>query len=335
MHSQKLSRCRLLLLIAGLALIFSPAKPVLAWNPTGHMVVARIAWDNLTPQAKSRATDLLSRSASYGSWLRQMPAGYPDRALYVFMRSATWADEIRGTPASRPAWHYIDVPVVFGNDTSLLFAAPPPVVPNAETELIGQAYILGLTTAAPVDRADALCWVVHLTGDLHQPLHCAALFSSIFTRGDRGGNSIKLLQPPVIPSFGGLPVFSASPSGPGNLHALWDNLLGDTHQPDNIDRIAAVLKTPAYARGTFPQLKAHTDIHAWVLEGNALARQYVYLNGALPQSISTRGVVPGSHAETNAALPAGYVARAQSLALRQIALASYRLADTLNSVLGQ
>src|SRR5206468_2522083 len=64
--------------------------------------------------------------------------------------------------------------------------------------------------ASPNDRAMLLAWLFHDVGDIHQPLHSAALFSTrLFREGDRGGNSIKTKQS-------------------GNLHALWDNFPGRT-----------------------------------------------------------------------------------------------------------
>ncbi len=351
-------------LLLGAALLCGPAaRPAHAWNATGHMTIAQIAWRSLSPAAKAQVTDLLTHSVSYASWMRQMPAGYPDRNLYAFMRAATWPDDIRKSAADRPAWHYIDLPLV--QKTALYNPGPDittPVVPNAETELANQTYVLGLVHAAPADRAASLCWVEHLTGDLSQPLHCASLFSPVFTLGDKGGNSIQLSPAPHLPDVAGVPAFPASayaghsdppaadtappdpsnlppteavPRPPRNLHALWDDLLGGSRDPADIDKIAAFLQTIPYSRSAFPQIAAHTTIHSWVQEGSALAVKFVYLNGALPQSASRTGPASGPNAKTYATLPDGYIPAAQLLAEKQIALAGLRLADTLNATLGR
>jgi len=352
--------CRVLLgasLLCGLA-----ARPAPAWNATGHMTVAQIAWHSLTPAAKAQVNDLLAHSISYASWMRQMPAGYPDRDLYAFMRAATWPDDIRKSSADRPAWHYVDLPFV--QKTAAFNPGPEvttPVVPNAETELMNQTYVLGLTHAAPADRAASLCWVEHLTGDIHQPLHATSLFSPVFTHGDRGGNSILLADTPHLPDVAGvaafpramsarhapaapadntppdparLPPLEASARPPRNLHALWDDLLGSTHDSADIDKIAAFLQTASFTRATFPQIAAHATVHSWVQESTALAARYVYLNGSLPQALDTHGPASGPEAKTYATLPGDYIPAAQALAERQIALAGLRLADTLNAVLG-
>ncbi len=325
------------------------------------MTVAQIAWRNLSPAAKTQVTALLTHNVSYASWLRQMPANYPDRDLYVFMRAATWPDDIRKSPLDRPAWHYVDLPLV---QKSANYNPNPaglaPVVPNAETELANQTYVLGLTHAAPADRAIALCWVEHLTGDIHQPLHTTSSFSSVFTDSDKGGNSIQLAQAPHLPDVAGVVAFppsayarhsdtppaetppvdpanllpvEASPRAPRNLHALWDDLLGGSRDPADIDKISAFLQTAPYARAAFPQIAAHTSIHSWVVEGNILAVKYVYLDGALSQAPSTHDPASGPKAKTYAALPGSYIPAAQAVAEQQVALAGLRLADTLNAVL--
>lgn len=347
------------LLLGAALLCAQSARPARAWNATGHMTVAQIAWRNLTPAARAQATELLTHNPSYQSWLRQMPAGYPDRDLYVFMRAATWPDDIRKSPLDRPAWHYVDLPLVqktaaYNPDASVT----TPVVPNAETELANQTYVLGLPHAAPADRAISLCWVEHLTGDLSQPLHCTSLFSPVFPSGDKGGNSITLAHVPHLPDVAGVAAFppsayerhadsapanyppvdpanlapiEGSPRPPRNLHALWDDLLGGSRSPADIDKIAAFLQTPRFARSAFPQIAAHPTLHSWVQEGNALAIKYVYLNGALPLAPPAHG----PDAKADATLPDSYIASAQAIAEQQVALAGLRLADTLNATLGQ
>ncbi len=350
-------------LLLGASLLCGPAaRPARAWNATGHMTAAQIAWRSLTPAAKAQVAELLTHSVSYQAWMRQMPANYPDRDLYAFMRAATWPDDIRKSASDRPAWHYEDLPLV--QKTATFSPGPDvtaPVMPNAETELANQTYVLGRVHAAPADRAASLCWVEHLTGDLSQPLHCATLFSPVFTLGDKGGNSIRLSPAPRLPDVAGVPAYppiaykprpdppevvdgsidpallvpvEKIPRPPRNLHALWDDLLGGSRDPADIDKIAAFLQTAPYARSTFPQIAAHTTIHSWVQEGNALAVKFVYLDGTLPQTLSRKSPASGPKAETYATLPDGYIPAAQSLAERQVALAGLRLADTLNAVLG-
>lgn len=310
-----LTRC--VLLLGSLALLGFAAPRSQAWNGTGHMTVADIAYDNLTPKTKAGVNALLARHRDYALWISQMPAGYTDRARFAFMKAATWPDEIRKTPDDRPIWHYIDIPVAAPGYT-LTPAQQVTVQPNAETQIGVETRLLSAASASDQERAVALCWVEHLIGDVHQPLHDASLFSAAFPKGDKGGNSESLAAGAVDND----PLESAA--HPRRLHALWDDLLGATLDPAEIQKIAAGLETPAYGRAAFPQLGTHKAVHDWVLEGSALARQVVYADCTLPMTALGDGKMEVS-------LPSGYLDAAHKVANRQIALAGLRLADALNA----
>ena len=308
---------RLLPALAGLALLGFAAPRTSAWNGTGHMTVADIAYDHLTPGTKTAVNALLAKHRDYGLWMREMPTGYTDKGRFAFMKAATWPDDIRKTPDDRPIWHYVDIPVIapgYTPDPAAILV----VTPNAETQTVAETALLASPAASNQDRAVALCWVEHLIGDIHQPLHDSSLFSPQFPHGDKGGNDESL-----APNAAANDPLEAA-ADPHRLHALWDDLLGVTSDPVEIQQIAAGLETPAYGRSMFPQLTAHKTIHEWVLEGNALAQKYVYLNEKLP-------MMPTGDQKAEVTLPPGYLAAAHKVADRQIALAGLRLADTLNA----
>jgi nuclease S1 len=149
--------------LAGLFLLATSAPAALAWGPTGHRTVGRIAERHLTPQAARALAELLA----------------PETLAYV----TTWPDEIRSEPewAKADAWHWVTVPDGQTYDTSQK---------NAEgdvLEAIGRFQkTLADRTAPPVQRVQALKWLAHLVGDLHMPLHVG--------RGDdRGGNDTLVL----------------------------------------------------------------------------------------------------------------------------------------------
>ena len=303
--------------LAGLALLGFAAPQASAWNSTGHMTVADIAYDNLTPKTKASVDALLQHQRDYGLWMSEMPAGYTDKGRFAFMKAATWPDDIRGTPDSRPIWHYIDLPVIapgYTPDPAALLV----VTPNAETQIAAESTLLTDKSASDQDRAVALCWVEHLIGDIHQPLHDSSLFSPQFPKGDKGGND-ESLAPDAVDAD---PLETAAHAH--GLHSLWDDMLGATKDPVEIQKIAASLETPAYSRSAFPQLAAHPAVHEWAVEGNALAQKYVYVN-------ETLSMTPTGDQKAEVALPAGYLETAHKIADQQIALAGLRLADTLNA----
>lgn len=281
------------------------------------MVSADIAYDHLTPKTKASVDALLQKHRDYGLWMSEMPAGYTDKARWAFMKAATWPDDIRKTPDDRPSWHYIDLPVVspgYTPDPAALVV----VTPNAETQIGAETAVLDSSIASAPDKAAALCWVEHLIGDIHQPLHDSSFFSVQFPRGDKGGND-ESLAPGATDAD---PLESAA--NPHKLHALWDDLLGNTLDPIQLQKIAAALETPQYGPKTFPQLAAHLQVHQWVVESNTLAQKDVYLNEALPMT-------PTGNEKAEVTLPPGYLTTAHTVADQQIALAGLRLADTLNA----
>ncbi len=306
---------QLLPALAGLALLGLVASRASAWNGTGHMVVADIAYDQLTPKTKAGVDALLQQHRDYKLWMREMPAGYTDRGRWAFLKASTWPDDIRKTPDDRPTWHYIDLPVIapgYTPDPAALLV----VTPNAETQIEAETAVLD-SAASAQDRAAALCWVEHLVGDVHQPLHDSSLFSPQFPKGDKGGNDESL-----APSATDADPLEAA-ANPHRLHALWDDLLGATQDPVQIQKIAASLEN-AYGRSAFPQLALHPQVHEWVAEGNALAQKYVYLNETLPMTAT-------GEQKAEVTLPPGYLDTAHKIADQQITLAGLRLADMLNA----
>ena len=156
-----------------------------AWGWEGHIIVARIAEQHLTAKAKAGIIQLLG----------------PD--LKISDTSvASWPDNIRGARPETGPWHYVDIPFEAASyDPSRDCSNGQCVVVQIEHF----AAVLADTNATTVSRAEALRFVVHFVGDMHQPLH------STERSHDRGGNLVKI-------TF-------LSGSQAGNLHSVWDSLL--------------------------------------------------------------------------------------------------------------
>jgi hypothetical protein len=111
-----------------------------------------------------------------------------ERQRRLLLECARWPDDARGTVYDHPTWHYAFAPVVRDDD------APP--APAAEA-LVGDALeafslnarVMANTEASDAERAIALCWVMHVGGDIHQPLHAAQLFSAAHPRGTTAARS--------------------------------------------------------------------------------------------------------------------------------------------------
>jgi hypothetical protein len=172
-----------------------PAQ-LLAWGPKGHAIVADIAASRLTPITQQNLQLLLG-----------------DDSLASI---ASWADTVRKDRDEAYDWHFVDIPkdaAGFSEERDCF--RPQDKHKDALTDhhncVVDRIEIfqrvLGDENASHSDRLEALKWVVHFVGDLHQPLH--AIDEA------RGGNDIKL------------PVFGSSKCGDYdcNLHWAWDTLL--------------------------------------------------------------------------------------------------------------
>jgi hypothetical protein len=295
-----------------------------AWNDFGHMEVAAVAFAKLAPKARARASALLRLNPRHAIWVAGAKKGDVD--VVAFMRAATWADAIKTDPsyldeARAPAaplgyadrskhnsWHYVDTP--YSLDGTPTVPAP---VPNAATEIPRLAAALGDPAASDDAKSYALTWLLHLVGDVHQPLHCAERYDAALPKGDRGGNRIKITgatQPVPCddPRY--------CPYGPPeNLHYFWDDLAGAGYAPAPVR--AAAAKLPA----ADPKAAAAPPA-VWFAEGFELARTVVY-------------AAPIGAGEGPFAIDAKYQAAAEKVARARMALAGARLAKLIDDALGK
>jgi hypothetical protein len=287
-------------------------------------------WDELTPPARAKATEILKAHPRYTADLLQgvpQNSSEEETARYALAAAATWPDLVRQQShpmhfvASHPNWHYIDIPYEVGGQTA---PTPPPQRDAGPRDIVEaltkNADDLRSADVTAANRAIALCWVLHLGGDIHQPLHAATMVSPQFPKGDQGGlQQIVLRDPPFTDSQ-------------MSLHVLWDELPGQYHW-EHLDELLAegLRNDPRYSREHFAQELAEKDFARWARESYELAVKYAYLNGTI-KSASAQQIkrdpttpIPG--------LPPGYVASAERVAMERVVLAGYRTADLLNSLL--
>jgi hypothetical protein len=300
-----------------LLLVFC-VSPSLAWNEGGHMVSGAMAYSELkqdSPKALARAVMLLQDHPDYpDTWAREVEKPFvplEERELYLFMLAARWPDDIRGHPRfDHPRWHYINLPYTPAGGP----ARAQPIAPLSEHIVSAYATNLSIVrSAAPnSERAMALCWVFHLIGDVHQPLHTVTLVTPQFPppEGDRGGTRF------YIRVRGDRSTIS--------LHAFWDDLIVGTSRFQTVRNTAAVLRhQPGHARRELSEL-AETRFEQWAQgESFLLAQEYAYRRGTL------RGSADKAH---GIVLPADYPRTVKPIAERRIVLAGYRLADVLKQL---
>jgi hypothetical protein len=265
------------------------------WGAGGHMMVASIAFKRLNAHAKAQAIALLARPIN--------PAAITAKDL-DFINAAHWADDLRPIAAFDPfkELHFIDT--AFSTDGTPL---PPVPTPNIVTALEEQVNILKTSTDKDA-QAQALRFIIHFVGDIHQPLHCATRVSSALHDGDRGGNLVSI-------TVAGKKT---------NLHSYWDGGIGSfpktgpNFAPPPLSQIPAAAATAMAGNpATNPKVKLNdpTNYAAWAAESFDLAKSTAYKG-------MSNGVTP----------TASYNTKALKVARQRVAWGGYRLAALLNSI---
>src|SRR5579863_121642 len=288
MNMKKTNSLALMLVLAS-----AYAPLALAWGPQGHRMVGAIADRLLTPQAHAVLAQLLDADLDkYGNLSGRT----------TLEAVSVWPDELNGTPAARPTWHYDDVPIC-GSVAKARYCPDGQCNTEQLKRLIG---VLGDARAAPRDRNEALKWIVHLVGDIHQPLHAA-------DNDDRGGNRVQVA------------LWGVRTRGRENLHRAWDSDLvklalharNRQQPPGDIDALAVE------ARGLVNEAGQGTP-DQWAFESNNLARNVAYhYPGFACNSVPQNIVV----------LDRAYQVDAEEIVRERLLLAGGRLANLLNRVL--
>jgi hypothetical protein len=215
------------LMVLPLAAARPPAGTAIRWWDLGHRMVARIAELRLTPEARAAAEDILGGQS--------------------LADASVWADNIKQYRHDADPLHYVNLPLDatvwdsarYCPDGRCIVAAIP-----------ADIRVLTSPAASPLDRAEALRFLIHFMGDLHQPLHAG-------DNSDRGGNQrvVYLLGDST------------------NLHKVWDGQILERQgvtEPGYFALLRREMDTMDLAgleRGT---------VVDWAMESHRIAAQRVY-----------------------------------------------------------
>ena len=262
-------KARLFVAAAATAFALTPA-PAFAWGKTGHRVVAAIADAQLSGLARAHVKEILGEAESLDE-------------------AANWPDEMRSNPSSfwqktSTPWHYVTL-------NGIVYDHAPPEGDALEA-LNKYSAVLRDPNANLADKQLALRFVVHIVGDLHQPLHVGKCC-------DRGGNDIK------VKWFG----------RDLNLHSVWDSALVDEQQLSFTEMTA--------------KLQRHTsnaDVIAW-WDNNP--RDWISESGQIRETIYPR---PSDDPKKVPELSYSYVYQHTPIMERRLKQAGVRLAAYLNAL---
>ena len=313
-------KTRLCLLVAAVAAILNAH----AWDISGHMIVAKIAHDRLNPKAAARLEALA-------------PQLQFNTSHYNSVNVAAWADNIKhlhGGPFAGQFknWHFIDLGCE-ASDPDLIADPPKMSIQNGDVVSALKrcvAVVKGGHDPFITNEVIAVALIVHLVGDIHQPLHCTTDY---------------YLQPHVEPGHkrpqmhdagGNAVLVSNFKDKYPNLHEFWDVgykvkralLIGTITSAPDLDTFAttptdAAIRAAAADISKFPPLASvnmHADFEQWARETHALGCASGY--GNLKKYVEGKPVKLG----------AAYVKNARQVASQQLCLAGFRLASLLNEL---
>ena len=302
-------------------IIFLFVSAVRAWDDTGHKLTTYIAWQQMTPQARERAFKILMSApedSDLSVFYLQDSRSTAVKQRELFMIASTWADIVRDknfknryAKYHHGTWHYLDTFWRETNGKVEIVSELKSDEQNAIERLFVFDKALRDNSVSDADKAIALAWILHLGGDIHQPLHDSARVTKYDPKGDQGGN-----------------LFMLSPKGAKGedrvtLHWYWDSIVGrniprnDACDSDYLPPIAQQLMNKYPFAKMQGQLKIG-KFDDWQKEGFQIASTKLY-----PASLKF-GEMPSE----------GYKKQAFEIAQEQIALAGYRLGEMLNQIFG-
>jgi len=308
-------------LMVVLALVAAVSTPAYCWDKYGHMLIAEVAYESMTPAARTQVDSILSTLAA-----DPHVSGLEDKYRpYNAVTVAAWMDDMRmsrtdtaaGHTAEFNTWHYIDLPdgAVTAAEVKAQFDKTD--APNAYEVLVDKCMkAINDPSMAAADRVRYIGMFFHLAGDIHQPLHAIGRL--------KGGNDYKI-DP--------LPAYDPGPDAwhISNLHAFWDN----AYRYDGIDGQVKVVcpyldmpRTIEPGKGD-AKVIVDTIILPYLPTDKAkLAEKNPAVWAVESHDVATSFAFPK---DNGAALSADYVHRAHVIACARMALAGWRMAQVLNA----
>ena len=284
--------------LALLALLALPGRGQ-AWGVTGHAIIADIAEHHLSPAVLDQVHALLG-----------------EEGFEHLDQVASWPDTIRKERPEASPWHYVDIPLT----ESAYVAERDCKNGDCAIEAIKRfTAVLSDRSQPAAKREEALKFLVHFVGDLHQPLHGTE------NAGDHGGNKVRVTY------FGD----SGTQQYPLSLHWVWDTTIIEHHlgvkeeplsQPNLASRRAAAIAATDidHHLGKTATGVDAADPAVWAMESHDAAKAVVYPGVAAPGAEAAASPV---------ILGEAYQTRGWPVVERRLELGGLRLAALLNKAL--
>jgi len=255
------------------AAVLSLPASARAWGCEGHQVIAVMAERHLTAQARAMVEKILAEAPIDPNLSRFCKEGGTD----AMADASTWADDIRTQRPETAPWHYIDI--ALGTKRHEVQKYCDLKTGCVTSAIRDQLEALRSSASDPQKRGDALRFVIHFVGDLHQPLHAA-------TNNDEGGNCVPVAFFEQLPQLRNPQNASYAP----NLHGVWDvNILAKASMGEPVEQVAAGLEQ-SFGKEISHWQRGAADLDAWAWESYQLAAKDAY--GKLPVRIAVETPQP-------------------------------------------
>jgi hypothetical protein len=264
--------------------------PALAWGPEGHRVVARIAARNLTLKARTQVASLLLCDPTPGAVAEAMA------------KASVWADTLDKRVTNTGDWHFINIALT-DRRADMSKRCPHGACVSEKIP----ALLVSLKTQSVRDWSvgDQLKFIIHLVGDLHQPLHCA-------DNADEGANCIHTTS------------FHSH-----TVHQAWDSGMLEKIGSSDValaNELAQHINA-AWKRGT---------VDDWAWESHEIAVKDAYgplgLPKEPPMTITSCATAPAPVRNKTVQLSQSYFKLNEPVIRQQLAKAGIRLATLLNAL---
>jgi hypothetical protein len=305
-----------------------------AWDATGHRLTAEVAWELMSSDTREQFITILRAHPRFEQdFLAAMPDALKStdadtQARWLLGQAAIWPDMARGFEGDdqqrfdNPNWHWIDGAWVRDETVRqgnvYVNTAPRPDIQGVAAEQIQERShvdnvangldfaIYELQNATnTADKAVALSWLLHLIGDIHQPLHTGGLVSErLFPEGDRGGNGTRVNN--------------------GNLHSTWDRALREIPVSQSMPALMAIatdISSDTDQLGFRPTY--------WLQQSRDILLSTVYPQTVIDNVLRSENT--GNELGT-VTLSAAYEQQMRDIATQRIAEAGARIAYTLENL---
>ena len=302
-------------------MLVTGSTPAFAWDDAGHKITAWIAWNQMTPKVRAKVSEVLlaaPEDSHLSSFFMQDSRSLDARQRELFMIASTWPDIVRDRKFPnryqryhRGDWHYINTFWKKENGKIVMLEVQDVDAGRATEKLYEFEKAIADPKLSDADRAIAIAWILHIVGDIHQPLHASGRVTELEPKGDRGGNMF-LLSPKGAPRDQEV-----------NLHWFWDSIVGRNVPRHGDDCDESYL--PQFVGGFWAKHPAvkYADIKdgrfdEWQAESARLAMEEVF-----PDSL-VRNQMPSDEYKRNA----------MRISEERLALAGHRIAALLNRIFG-